>query len=925
MPDVFISYSRKDKTFVQSLHEALSAHNREAWVDWEGIPPTAEWLQEIHRAIEASDTFIFIISPASVASDICKQEIAYAVEQHKRLVPIVQRDVEANAVPEELAALNWIFFREQDDFDSAVQTLIRALDSDLDWVRHHTRLLVRAREWENKGQDKSLLLRGKDLRNAETWFAQATQKEPKPTTLQAEYIPASRKAETKRQRLTLGAVTVGLIIAIVLAVIAFYQRQIAEERQKVALSRQLGAQALNRAEGGLDLALLLGLEAFNVQPTVEARSSLLNGLQFSPHLDAFLHGHINTVYSVAFSPDGTLLATGGADNQIKLWNVLKRELVADLPEKHTARVSSLSFSSDGKSLISGSRDKTIVVWDIQKQQPAKTIETSHEFGVHKIALSPDEKYVASIGVREREIIIWDFDSGKPIGLPLIGHEKTIFDLDYSPNGEVLVSGGGDQIILWDLKDQDHRTKEVLANAHRETIFSVTFSPDGTMIASGGDNNIRLWNVKTGQPLGDPLQAHTDWVRSVAFSSNGQVLVSGSVDKTLIFWDVRTRKPKGPPYQGHRNAVWSVAYSSDGKTVASGGDDGQVILWDSTKRLSLGKQLGFHRGGLLKLALSSDGKTLASGGIDGSIILWDVERQHRRHTLRGHTKRIFDLAFSPDEKMLASGSQDGSVRVWEMNKPEAPGKPVWTGKSSINSVAFSPDGNIIAFDTGGKLILWDLKVGKQLAEFTGQKPYSPTIAFGPKGESIVSGGYGDGNIMLRAPFSNASSVQLLGSHEGPVWSVNFTLDGKLLASGGQDKIIRIWDIEKRKQFGSTLKGHRDAVISVTFSPDGTMLASGGRDTDVMLWDLQMGEPVGRPLRGHTRMVRSVAFDPDGNFMVSGSFEGKIVLWDINFDSWKQQACRIANRNLGFGEWQQFLGDESYRETCPALPGLEQQQQ
>ena len=194
MADVFISYSRKDKTFVQSLHEALSARDRETWVDWEGIPPTAEWLQEIYGAIEAADTFIFIISPDSVASDICKREIAHAVEQHKRLVPIVHRKVDTNVVPEALAALNWVFFHERDDFDNAVQTLITALDTDLDWVRRHTRLLVRAREWENKGQDKSLLLRGKDLHEAETWLAQATQKEPKPTTLQTEYIPASRMA-----------------------------------------------------------------------------------------------------------------------------------------------------------------------------------------------------------------------------------------------------------------------------------------------------------------------------------------------------------------------------------------------------------------------------------------------------------------------------------------------------------------------------------------------------------------------------------------------------------------------------------------------------------------------------------------------------------------------------------------------------------
>jgi tetratricopeptide (TPR) repeat protein len=225
MAEIFVSYSRKDKDFVRRLDEALKSRGREAWVDWEDIRPTEEWMQAIYAAIEGADTFVFVLTPDSVASEVCGREIAHAAANNKRMVPIVARDVSSKTVPEALAKLNWIFFRETDDFEKAVDTLISALDTDLDWVHAHTRLLTRAIEWESKGKNNSFVLRGDDLRAAEQWLAQApTKKEAKPTALQTEYIIASRKAATRRQRITLAAVTFGFVVAIALAIVAINQR-----------------------------------------------------------------------------------------------------------------------------------------------------------------------------------------------------------------------------------------------------------------------------------------------------------------------------------------------------------------------------------------------------------------------------------------------------------------------------------------------------------------------------------------------------------------------------------------------------------------------------------------------------------------------------------------------------------------------------
>src|SRR5215472_5420582 len=237
MPDLFISYSRKDKDFVRRLDESLKSRGREAWVDWEDIRPTEDFMQAIYGAIEGVDTFVFVLTPDSVASVVCGREIAHAAALNKRMVPIVARDVNADTVPEALAKLNWIFFRDSDDFEKATDTLISALDTDLKWVHAHTRLLTRAIEWNANARNNSFVLRGDDLRSAEQWLAEAgAQKERQPTALQTEYIIASRKAAARRQRITLGAVTFGFVVAIVLAVVAFFAEAKAKDQTRVAIA-----------------------------------------------------------------------------------------------------------------------------------------------------------------------------------------------------------------------------------------------------------------------------------------------------------------------------------------------------------------------------------------------------------------------------------------------------------------------------------------------------------------------------------------------------------------------------------------------------------------------------------------------------------------------------------------------------------------
>lgn len=384
MADVFISYSRKDKEFVQRLDDALRKRQREAWVDWEGIRPTEEFMQAIYGAIEGADTFIFVLSPDSVAAAVCGKEIAHAVAQNKRMVPIVAREVNAAEVPEALAKLNWIFCRESDAFDTATDTLISALDTDLDWVRAHTRLLTRAVEWEAKDGNNSFVLRGVDLRAAEQWLTEAgADKERQPTPLQTAYIIASRKAAARRLRITLGAVAVGALIAIGFAILASFQRNRAVAQEKIAIenaneARRTSAQAdfnlamFHRpANGAVDPRTLMHLaRAFRTKPDAALpRQYLISILRDRSWclVGADPLRHRGEVLCALFSPDGKRIATASEDQSACIWDTESGALNAG-PLRHGGEVASIAFSPDGRAVVTTSLDKTARIWNAENGQ-----------------------------------------------------------------------------------------------------------------------------------------------------------------------------------------------------------------------------------------------------------------------------------------------------------------------------------------------------------------------------------------------------------------------------------------------------------------------------------------------------------------------------------------------------------------------------
>lgn len=817
-------------------------------------------------------------------------------------------------------------------YELAHDRLIKPIrDSNAAWEEANMDLVQRwAKLWANQGKPAHLLLTGQVLVDAETWAAGLSDDELSP--IEQDFLEESRAAQDNadraRQRkrlIQLGVLTVAAVVA------ALYFFVEARRQSQIVLSQKLVTQALNYADDRLDLATLLGLEAYQLVSDRETAASLHTVLEHNLHLNTFLRDHTQTVESVVFSPDGKYLASGSADKTIILRDLTTANREQRRLTGHTDAVLSVAFSPDSKTLVSGSVDGTVRLWDVQSGQQVGKSLVGHAEHVLRVAFSPDGRTVAS-GGKDAAIVLWDIGSFQQIGHALTGHTKGIWGLAFSPDGSLLASGSEDTTVrLWNVKTQAS-SGEPLRDHHR-WVRSVAFSPDGRTLASGsGNRDIILWDVQTRLPSGGPLLGHTGSVLSVAFSPDGKMLASGGTDRTLRLWDVQSRQPLGTPYKGHLGWIWSVAFSPDKNLWASGSDDATVILWSMEAQPRLSGMLKGHSAYVANLAFSPDSRILAAGDDSNKIILWDMQEHSQFKVLIGHRKGLRSVAFSPDGKTLLSAgiAEQGfpSIMLWDTatGQPLAPlpEQPL----SDVNSATFSTDGRMIAASgdcimrnkacTRSEVRLWDAQTHESLPSLIDIDKDGVgsvwSLAFSPK-DTFLAAGIGDRAIVVWDLDAQQPVARRL-NHNGYVSSLAFSPDGKYLASGSVDGTIILWDTTTYQPIGPRRVDHSGPVYSVAFSPDSKGLASSSADGLVVLWDIATSQQLGPAFRIDGSGVRTVTFSPNGQQLAAGNDNGRISVWDLSIESWQEHACKLVGRNLTQDEWKQHLGGRPYRETCRA---------
>jgi WD40 repeat protein len=536
-------------------------------------------------------------------------------------------------------------------------------------------------------------------------------------------------------------------------------------------------------------------------------------------------GHRNWVVSLAFSPDSLTLASGSCDHSVKLWDVSNGQCLHSL-EKHNHEVWSVTFSSNGEVLASGSDDCTARLWDVSNGQCLSVFE-GHTNYVLSVAFTNDDSTLIS-GSHDRTIRQWDIKTGECFKV-LQGHSDEIRAIAVHPNSPILASSSNDCTVrLWNIKTGE--CFKVL-QGHSDGVWSVAFNPQGNILASGSvDQTARLWNVSTGE-CQKTLEGHTNWVLSVAFNPQGNILASGSRDQSIKLWNVQTGECQ-KTFQGRTNQILSVAFSPNGQLLASGGYDQKIRVWDTTNG-QCQKTLEGHTNWVLSVAFNPQGNILASGNVDQTVKLWDICTDKVLKTFRGHCAAVRSVVFGHDSNILASGSEDKTIRLWDVCTGQT--LRILKGHSAaIWSIALSPDGQLLASGSlDGTVKLWNVSTGE--------------------------------------------CQKTLEGHTSWVWSVAFSPDNKILASTSPDQTIKLWDL-KTGQCLKTLEGHISCSLSVAFSPDNQILASSSQDHKILLWDLKTGQCL-KIFQGHTATIWSIAFSSDNLTLVSGSEDETIRLWNL----------------------------------------------
>jgi WD40 repeat protein len=550
--------------------------------------------------------------------------------------------------------------------------------------------------------------------------------------------------------------------------------------------------------------------------------------QERPNIVWMQGGHAFAVHSVAFSPDGGLIASAGAEGTVKLWRAADGALLRTL--------------------------------------------TGHDGDVNGVAFSPNGSYVASAG-SDGTVRVWRTQDGRLLHT-LVGEGGIVLSVAFSPNSQLVASGSEDgRVKLWRVSTG---ALERTIPAHDLWVSSVAFSPSGGVLASASaDGTVKLWQVANGQPVGD-IQAHALWVTHIAFSPDGQLLASAGEDGTVKLWRVSDRQLVRTLSYSDAAPVYGVAFSADGSLVAAGGGENIIKIWRVSDG-GLQRSLAGHAAQVSSIAFAPSSPVLASSGGDGAIKLWRTTNGALLATLTGHTAQVASVAFAPNRNLLASGSGDTTVRLWRATDGGLE-RILRAHDFGVTSVAFSTDGQLLASGSeDGVVKLWRTVDGGQARTILAHAAAVTRVCFSPNG-SLLATASEDGTIKLWRVVDGVLQRTINNAHLGYVSDVVFSPDGTLLASAGEDAQVKVWRIADGG-LQRELTGHTAPVTSVAFSPNGSLIASGSVDTTVKIWRVFDGA-LTATLAGHTEPVYTLAFAPGGNLLASGGGDGVINLWRVS---------------------------------------------
>ncbi len=656
-------------------------------------------------------------------------------------------------------------------------------------------------------------------------------------------------------------------------------------------------------------------------------------------------GHDGAVRTVAFAQSDQVILSGSHDNSIRKWNISEYEeirvLQGQVLEGHVDSILSASFSPDGERIVTASRDRTARTWETFTGQPLKVFAEGHSFLATSAAFFPGGKRLAT-GAVDNTVRIWDVDSGTQ--LVRLEHTGRAAALTVSNDGKWVITGGDDNSAkMWNAETGELASifkgnKD--SRGHNNEVTAVAISEDDQRLLTGDSSGrVFVWDIKT-QKVVLELKGHArSRITGAAFLSGTNRVLTASADRTVAQWDATSGKEIPSLILNHPDSVVAMSLRPNTHQVLTACGDGSVRLWDADTAKVISEldrgdakvtDVAISSDGMKALAVDANGRKtlifslentskplaavqtyvskgqlwsaifapaendlaiLALGGSDAKLIGLKSAQRENDETLVAFSPHgvIASASYSPDGSKIVTGSWDFSARIWDSNTGadlrKLAGDNGHTG--FVNSAVFSPNGKyVLTGSDDGTAKIWNASTGAVLATLTGHEDRVRHATFSKDGTQILtSSNDRTARIWLLKETAQADGsanveatvAQIFNGHEWAVLSAEFSDDGKFVITASEDNTARIWDATNGKEL-SILAGHTARVTSVAFAPgnDPTRAVTASQDGAVKLWDTKENKEI-LTLDGHTREVTSVAFSPDGKYVLTASEDGRAILW------------------------------------------------